>query len=240
MDLNAAAPKYVIEGVVTDGSGPQQVRIIRTKNFDENNTFEGVGNAEVIIADDAGNREVLSYIEKGFYETAELAAIPGRTYFLTVNVGGETYTADSTMPELGSFDSLYVEEIPTLGVTVRRPTVLLSDISGIRNFYKYNLYVNKVKTRLIYIGTEEGNDGSQIEWGLSYSDENDEGELESGDTVTVEVQAVDEEVYNYFFSLDQTISQAVATPANPVSNISGGALGYFSAHSAKTKTVMLD
>jgi hypothetical protein len=45
---------------------------------------------------------------------------------------------------------------------------------------------------------------------------------------------IDKNVYNYFFSLLQVTGNnggfQSASPDNPITNISGGALGYFSAH----------
>jgi hypothetical protein len=44
---------------------------------------------------------------------------------------------------------------------------------------------------------------------------------------------VDENIYNYFYELSNVTATAgiqSTTPANPTSNISNGALGYFSAH----------
>lgn len=47
------------------------------------------------------------------------------------------------------------------------------------------------------------------------------------------------EVYKYWYSLNAgaTGGNNAASPANPVSNISGGALGYFSAQTAQTKYI---
>lgn len=51
------------------------------------------------------------------------------------------------------------------------------------------------------------------------------------------LQAIDKSVYDYFSSLNKLSAGGInssATPANPVSNVSGGALGYFSAHGERT------
>lgn len=241
VDLNSASPKYVIEGIVTDGQSPQSVKITRTKNFDENNDFEGVDFAEVSIADDAGNSATLTYAGDGVYKTTALSGIPGKTYLLTINVGGETFTAASTMPEAAIFDSLYMEERTTFGDTVKVPHIKFSDPSpGKRNYYRHSIFINNTKLPNIIIGTDEGRDGQQSQRRLPVFRGGEEEALEAGDTVRVEIQSIGKEVYEYFFSLDQTISQDAATPANPVSNITGGALGYFSAHSVQAKTIVVE
>lgn len=238
VDLNSAAPRYVIEGVVTNGRGPHQVRITQTKNFDEDNNFEGIASAEVSIADDAGNAEILYYTRNGIYETDELRPVPGRTYTLTVNVGGETFTAVCPMPVAVNLDSLYIQLISGFGNQFKVPYVRYRDLPEIRNYYRHVLYVNGEKVPSIFISRDEGNNNSIIERGLPYF--RNGNTLEEGDSVRVEMQTIDRSIYDYFFSLDQTISQDAASPANPVSNISGGALGYFSAHSVQTKTLVVE
>jgi hypothetical protein len=52
------------------------------------------------------------------------------------------------------------------------------------------------------------------------------------DTIQMQLDAIDKPVYDYFNTLQQsTLSQTTAAPANPISNFSNGALGYFSAYS---------
>jgi hypothetical protein len=53
------------------------------------------------------------------------------------------------------------------------------------------------------------------------------------------MESVDSGVYTYLRTLQQTINQNSATPANPLSNITGGALGYFSAYSYSSQTVII-
>jgi hypothetical protein len=63
------------------------------------------------------------------------------------------------------------------------------------------------------------------------------------DTVDVQFMNVDEKVHFYFESLEANSSGpggGVASPANPKSNIKGGALGYFSAHASQFQTIISD
>ncbi|MEO6219108.1 MAG: DUF4249 domain-containing protein, partial [Ginsengibacter sp.] len=63
----------------------------------------------------------------------------------------------------------------------------------------------------------------------------------SGDTILLDMQCIDAAVYKYWFSLNQsaTGNSQSASPANAVTNINGGALGYFSAHTLQTKSVIV-
>ena len=70
---------------------------------------------------------------------------------------------------------------------------------------------------------------------------NDPRNIKSGDTVTIEMLGIDEAVYKYWYSLHFNGGDGgnIATPANPVTNVSGGALGYFSAQTVDRKTVIV-
>ena len=77
-------------------------------------------------------------------------------------------------------------------------------------------------------------DGRYIEQPLF----NDSAYLQPGDTLQMSMYCVDKNVYSYLFSLISVTgnnSFQSATPANPISNISNGALGYFSAHTVTRK-----
>jgi len=64
--------------------------------------------------------------------------------------------------------------------------------------------------------------------------------INTGDVVKVDMECVDKNVYEYWYSLDQgsTGSSQSAAPGNPVSNMQGGALGYFSANTLQTKNAV--
>lgn len=61
------------------------------------------------------------------------------------------------------------------------------------------------------------------------------------DTVNVMMMCIDKSVDLYFYSLSQNGGgpNASATPANPVTNIEGAVLGYFSAHTLQIKKVVI-
>ncbi len=65
----------------------------------------------------------------------------------------------------------------------------------------------------------------------------------SGDTVTVELLSIDKATYDYFNTLRDILSSDRAatslSPANPNTNLSGGALGYFAAWAIDRKVIIL-
>jgi hypothetical protein len=64
--------------------------------------------------------------------------------------------------------------------------------------------------------------------------------LISGDSIVVALQTIDQGVFDYLRTLGQADNNmASATPANPTSNISNGALGYFSAYAVTSKGIVI-
>ena len=67
-------------------------------------------------------------------------------------------------------------------------------------------------------------------------------EVVVGDKIHVEMQSIDNNVFTYYSALLQISggNGGTATPTNPPSNISNGALGYFSAHTTDTQTFVIE
>ena len=64
------------------------------------------------------------------------------------------------------------------------------------------------------------------------------------DTVTVELLSLNKDTYDYYNTLIEGSSgpggiMSGSTPANPVSNISNGAMGYFGVYTNSSKTIII-
>ena len=55
------------------------------------------------------------------------------------------------------------------------------------------------------------------------------------------MECIDRPIYKYWYSLDRSATggSGQATPSNPVTNLQGGALGYFSAHTLQSRTMIV-
>lgn len=239
IDLKSVENKYVIEAMVTDEAGGAKVLISQTKNFSDNNDFNGVADAVVTITDNEGNTSTLQESSQGIYDDATLAGIPGRTYSLSIKIDDETFTSTTVMPEIINMDSLYITEDYLFGEVRKSANVEYIDPVGKGQSFRFILYNNGVKSKSIYIQDDEYSDGNDQLVRLR-SPGDDEEEMKSGDIIKVEMLAIDPAVYKYwnsFLSGGASGSSNTASPANPTSNISGGVLGYFSAHNVQSKTV---
>lgn len=234
VNLNSAAPEIVIEGNVNDGPGPYQVKLTQTVNFSDPNFFPPVTGATVQITDvTAGYTDSLTEGVPGTYTTNNLLrGVPGHQYQLYVLSNGQTYTASSTMPLPVTLDSVSFYSSSIFGETRTNAVVNYQDPAGIANYYTYTEYVNDRQIDRTFVFSDRLSDGKYVHVQLF-----NDSTINPGDKVKVEMHCVDNPVWQYFNTLGQAKgnnSQSI-TPANPVSNISNNALGYFSAQTIQVK-----
>jgi hypothetical protein len=237
IEIDEADRKYVIEGTVSNiATEAPEVKISQTKNFTSDNQFVGLSGATVSIQVNNGMVYPLTETTTGIYRTNGFTGIPGNSYKLAVTINGNTFTSTSIMPTtLVNLDTLTVENFAFAGTNTKiiKPSYL--DPVGKGNSYRFIQFANGKLVKKVFVQNDNLSDGLRVTRPLA--DRN--GDLKSGDIVKVNMLCIDADVYKYWYSLDQsaTGTNQSATPANPVSNISGGALGYFSAHSVSTKTI---
>lgn len=240
LELRESEQKYVIEGVITNEPGTCSVLISKTRPFYEDNQFEGVSGATVKVTDN-GAVFVLAEKQAGYYETNLLQGVPGHQYELSVTINNEVYTASCKMPLPVEMDTLYIAPGP-FG-QFKFATVSYTDPAGINNGYRLVQYVNGRKEPKIFWEDDEFTDGQpvtvQLDNGVDQKD--DPGAISSGDEVTVELLTLDEPVLKFWYSMGSgggAGDSNTAAPANPLTNIIGGALGYFSAHTIDRRTII--
>lgn len=230
--------KYVIEGNVTNLAGPYQVTIGSTQNVQADYAFQGVSQANVTIRDNVGNGETLKEIQPGIYQTASLAGVEGRTYYLNISFGKYSFTSTSVMPHPVNLDSVYTKQVYNFSKMVITAVPKFTDPVGKGNSYRFNETINGVLDKGLYYQNDEFTDGRINTFSLLRQDP--DSTLHVGDHLSVEMQCIDSAVYKYWYSVDQSsLGQGGTTASNPVTNIVGGALGYFSAHTSQTKSIIV-
>lgn len=137
LKLKEAEPRLVVEGLITNQTGPYYVRLTKStpggltsidNSFNQTDNAEPVEDASVVITDDKGQCDTLKYTiidvygeeydesfyNQGFYATQKLKGIPGSTYYLEINWNNQKYTSSSymqTVPEIEKlgYKSVYSE-----------------------------------------------------------------------------------------------------------------------------------
>ncbi len=240
LDLTNNADKLVIEGNITNQAGPYFVKITKSVNFNQTNTYPPVTNAFVVITDNTNLRDTLTYAGNGNYKTNKLIGVEGRTYTLTVTAEGKNYSAKSTMPAFISLDSLRLSYSIANGKERVNVIPRYADPSVLGNSYRFIQKINNKLDETYYVFNDNLNNGLPNQRPLRSSDP--DLELLKGDQVQVEMQCISPDTYAYFYSLGQQSGggfRGGSAPANPPNNIIGDALGIFSAHTSQIKTVRI-
>lgn len=242
VNLNSVAKKFVIEGNITDAAGGCRVVISETKDFNTDNNFPGISGAMVSITDAAGIVTMLSESAAGVYEAPALVGVSRNTYTLRVNIGDQEYSAQSTLPERTGLDSVFVTSDAWAGEVWKLANIAFMDDPDTENFYLFTQYINgKKREELYYMSDEYANGKEQVLKLYMFTDTKDEDRIKSGDQVVVKMMCIDKNMYKYWYSAAQSVTShsQSAAPSNPVTNMKGGALGYFSAQTVDQKSIVV-
>lgn len=249
LDVNQTEEKLVIESKVTDSMLSHPV-ILRTSNdLYETGDFPGIDNAEVRIVETSpdGTVSTIQYHHnserKGFYlPESPFAGKIGYEYHLQINWKGKYYEAKDILLPVTAIDSLVIEPVDE----DFEPSDALIDSLGTAtgpfywvkfyayeppervDFYTWKFYRNGVfkndEGRWVYYASDEivqeNIDGIYVP-----------GTYTTGDTVRVEMYSLSRIGYLYYFDLETVINSDGGMfsppPANPRTNVSNGALGFF-------------
>ena len=236
LKLNDSSPRLTIECSVNDGPGPYYVILTKSRLYAENNAFTGLPSAQIIISDDAGNSDTLTEAIAGLYRTSTLQGTVGRTYKISITTEGTTYQSICKMPPPVDIDSLeIIDETNFKGEVKKNANIYVRDPAGVQNDYRVTSVLNDSLSTGFHIHSDRLWDGKLRTFNVP------QGDLHSGDKLKVNLLSIDAHIYTYFsqFNQNQNNFGAPAAPANPDPVYTPSALGYFSAHSIKSKTIIV-
>jgi hypothetical protein len=243
INLNKADPKIIVEGGISDQPGGCLFKLSKTVNFDEPNTFPKVSGAVIIITDNLGNTSTLDETTPGTYKAPLFLGVAGRIYTISITTEGKSFTATSIMPDPIEIDSISQDKYMLGsfggGGSIKYVKFQFHDPEGKINYYRFIQTINGIDYNDIMIDNDQLRDGNNITEDIVRMDPR----LKTGDSITIYLQTIDKNVFNYFLQLSQISGQGYggssASPANPISNITGGVLGYFSAYSERKKAIVI-
>jgi hypothetical protein len=120
----------------------------------------------------------------------------------------------------------------------REITADLNDPAGTHDQYRFVMYVNGKQVNRVFAYNDDFADGRSLYLDLIQNDV----DIIPGDTVTVEMQCIDKANYTYWYTFMQQGYNGPGggvSPSNPPNNISPVCLGYFSAHTTQSKTIIV-
>lgn len=243
IDLNSTNPQIVVEGNISTTNDACVIKLTKSINFDDENVFPFIENASVEILDNEGNKTILEEKTPGIYSSSTLKGKEGKTYYLNIQKDGKILKSSSVIPNKVKFDSLTIEKsigMGGFGGAIQDVYYTLyvnyTDPKNETNYYRFLEIING-KTVKSYIFDDRLTYDSNTKQSLVHFDR----ELKTGDKLEVIMQCVDKNVYNYFNSFGNLMGGPgnSSSPANPYTNIDGGALGFFNAHTSEAIQVII-
>jgi hypothetical protein len=241
LDLNQTEPLLAIEGQVTDKPDHNFVKISRTVGFYDTGITPRVTDATVTVQDNAGNTFSFVHYQGTsadsigmYFPETPFAGEVGSTYELTVLVDGKTYTAQDILLPIVPIDQL----------TSRIDEDEQSDPEDPGRFYEVLLYVKEPQEREdFYLFKCYRNDKLEYanETDIYFSDDQLLSENIDGipmpifyakdDIARIEAYSLTRDAFVFYRDLQKLLNNDGGIfgnpPANPRSNITNGAIGFF-------------
>lgn len=175
------------------------------------------------------------------------------SYSLKIVVDGKEYTATTTIPALTkTIDSLWwLRPTGNTDTSFARVMARITDPPGYGNYVRY---FTKRNSEPFWPGRNSAFDDQivdgttydvQVDRGVNRNEEIDEetyAYFDRGDTVTVKQANIDKATYDFWRTLEYSyasIGNPFSSPTKVLSNIKGGALGYFGGYAAQYATVII-
>ncbi len=236
LDLEEHQQRIVIEAHTGTEQGDNSVIISSSKSFNSTEPILPISGATVRITDLTTGQVFPLTENAGVYSNNTLAAVEEHVYELTVEVQGSIYTATSTVPKnvpLTDFTQNGSVDDNSFGVTDLANLVpKYTDPGDRKNFYQFVIYRNDSLQSDVLIRDDVVYNGLEVSGEIFV-------EARKNDKITIDFQGIDEPVYRFLFGFAKNVTQTSGTPANPVSNISNGALGYFKAHTSNAGEIIV-
>jgi hypothetical protein len=264
IDIPRPDPKIVIEGWIENGF---PARVIVTKSapyFDpiDSATLANslVTNATVTVSDGILSENLViginpEYFPYIMYMGSSIIGVPGRTYFLTVQVDGKTYTSETTLLQPLPLDSVWFALEPgkdSLGYVWG----IGSDNVATEDFYRmFTKRIGKDAGYVPMLGStweDKYFNGQKFTFSIyrgeasflmetPTSEEGQFGLFIIGDTVVVKLACITDPVYQFWSSAEAEAfsgGNPFSSPALIPTNITGGALGVWSGYASSFDTIV--
>ncbi|MDP5171496.1 MAG: DUF4249 domain-containing protein [Bacteroidia bacterium] len=237
IELNDSEPRYVMEANLSAENQRMELRIALSGSFTDAGTYDVVSNATVTLSDDEGRNWALLETSPGQYTRDSIHTQAGMMYQVKVLIGGESFFATSVMPEAVLVDSVAFQYIsnPNIG-TGWSPIIYYQSLSG------------EAPSLQVHISGPSG--GPQRSF-LSFDNVTTESQSRilqasypKGMQLQLRIDALDRSAYDYLQSVAELVGEGIgptsAAPTNPDPMWTGGALGYFSAHTSSEISVVVE
>ena len=262
-------PVIVIYGIITDEYKYQYIRITSSSPYFDEKANLAILNAKVSVTSSTGDKILFIGEKDGYYISEKLfEGIPGVTYHLEVEVDfnndgfTEIYEAETTIHPVVPFDSVDITLIDIMGYRHFSLNLYMYEPPETDNYYLFKFFINdSLSNNMIseFIVTEDEMYNGAYMSGISlyyFEDATDEKNLTApnadvendyfvypGDKIRLQVLNIEKGYYNF---INECISEKYGEnpffggpPSNITTNLSNGAIGYFSGYCIQEKNTIV-
>jgi hypothetical protein len=256
LDLDQTPPTIVIEGLVTNRTGRQSVKVTMTNDFYSPDKNPRVTDAVVTVTDDLGNEYLFEHNPRNVTDSAGIyipqdktfVGVIGQKYTLNVEVDGKTYSGSDEL----------VSVIPMDSLNYRLNENEREDPKDFGRFYEVLLYAREPQDQTnYYLFKFYRNDSLKYynDTDVYFSDDRFLGEnidgietpifYKPGDVARVEAYSISRSGYIFYYDLNSILNNDAGgmfgpVPASPRNNLSNGALGFFQVSALNSATITLE
>jgi len=245
LDIKPYQPKLVVDGSIEQNDYPRVTLTYSDSYFvdiDSASIRQLIATTAKVTVSDGTQEEVLT-LRKGkdvfppyYYVGNSLKGEVGKTYNLTIELRGETYTAHTTIPPLVNFDSLWYQlasDKDSLGFIYGRFT----DDPNVANYYRvFTKRKNKdTKYYPVYLSAvgDQFFNGKSFTFSIlrgpdDFSNVIDDLYFKIGDTVDVKLCTIDKAHFDFW----RTVERELYVVGNPFSSSGNDIISNIDGHKA--------
>lgn len=267
--LDEQAPKLVVDATIESGKAPIFVLSKSLDYFSEITpaalAASFVRGADIRLSNGSLTHHLKEYavvtpVATLYYysiDSSDLATAfngeAGKTYTAEINVGGQNYSATTSIPVLAkTIDSLWWKPSPNNPDTTK--VVLMARVTdppGLGNYIRYftstnggnfNPGLNSVFDDQIVDGTTYA---IEVEQGVDRNEDfsfSDYSFFDRGDTVVVKFTNIDKKTFDFWRTMEynySSIGSPFSSPTKVLGNVSNGALGYFGGYAVQYQSLVI-
>jgi len=251
LDLNDEGNnRLVVEGSITSEQQIHSVKLSRTSSYFSNQAARPELGAIVTISDGNNVFELTDQNNNGIYLTDEnVKGTVGKTYKLNIELtDGEKYFAESYMQAVMPIDSLQYDykesQSPFDEEYLYNIYIYAQEPETTQNCYQWELYIDGVHAsdtlrNKTFISDELINGIYFFKW--SVYEISEELIIKEKTTIRIKTLSISKLAYDFKYALmletDYASAGLKGPPANIPSNISNGAIGFFTASDVNEETI---
>lgn len=178
----------------------------------------------------------------------------GKQYSLAVTVAGRQYTASTTIPLITKrVDSVWWKTPPVNVDSPEKKAIVMVKATDPKGYGDYIRYFTKRNSGPFLPGLNSVYDDFFVD-GTTYEiqvdpgfdrnvkREDDDAFFARGDTVTLKLSNIDKQTFDFWRTMEfsyASVGDPFSTPVKVISNIRGGALGYFGGYASQYHTIII-